>query len=46
MKPSHFSQEQIIKILEEDEAGNEPFADLARRHGITPWAFYQCLPLI
>jgi hypothetical protein len=31
MKPNYFTQEQIVKILEEAEAGTEPIADLARR---------------
>jgi hypothetical protein len=29
MKPKYFPQEQIVKILEEAEAGTEPNADLA-----------------
>ena len=39
MKRSRFSEEQIIWILKEHEAG-VPVADLARKHGISEATFY------
>lgn len=39
MKRSRFSEEQIIGILKEQEAGM-PTADVCRRHGISPATFY------
>lgn len=39
MKRSRFSEEQIIGILKEQEAG-VPTADVCRRHGISPATFY------
>jgi putative transposase len=39
MKRSTFSEEQIIGILKEQEAGM-PTADVCRRHGISPATFY------
>ena len=40
MKRSRFSDEQIIAILKEQEAGM-PTADVCRRHGISPATFYK-----
>ena len=40
MKRSRFSDEQIIAILQEQEAGM-PTADVCRRHGISPATFYK-----
>ncbi len=39
MKRSRFSEEQIIGILKEHEAG-ETVADLSRKHGMSPVSFY------
>jgi len=40
MKRSRFSEEQIIGILREHEAGT-PTADLCRRHGVSSGTFYK-----
>ena len=40
MKRSRFSEEQIIAILKEHEAGM-PSADVCRRHGIASATFYK-----
>ena len=40
MKRSRFSEEQIIGILREQEAGART-ADVCRRHGISAATFYQ-----
>lgn len=40
MKRSRFSEEQIIAILKEHEAGM-PTADVYRRHGISSTTFYK-----
>jgi len=39
MKRSRFTEEQIIGILKEQEAGM-PTAEVCRRHGISPATFY------
>lgn len=40
MKRSRFSEEQIIGILKEQEAGM-PTADVCRRHGVSSATFYK-----
>jgi putative transposase len=40
MRPSRFSEEHIIGILKEQEAGM-PTAEVCRRHGISPATFYK-----
>lgn len=40
MKRSRFSEEQIIAILKEQEAGMET-ADVCRRHGVSSATFYK-----
>lgn len=40
MRKSRFSDEQIIAILKEHDAG-EPTADLCRKHDISPASFYK-----
>ncbi|MGZ5869141.1 MAG: transposase [Croceibacterium sp.] len=40
MKRSRFSEEQIIAILKEQEAGL-PTADVCRRHGVSSATFYK-----
>jgi transposase-like protein len=41
MKASRFTEEQIIGILREQEAG-APTADVCRKHGISSATFYKC----
>ena len=40
MKPSRFSEEQIIGILREQEVGGKT-ADVCRKHGISGATFYK-----
>lgn len=40
MKQSRFSEEQLIGILKEHEAGAK-VVDLCRRHGMSPATFYK-----
>jgi putative transposase len=40
MKKSRFSEEQVIRILKEQEAG-APTAEVCRRHGIGESTFYK-----
>lgn len=40
MKKSKFTEEQIVKILQEAAAGQTSQAELCKRHGISPNTFY------
>jgi putative transposase len=40
MKSSRFSVEQILKILQEAEAGT-PTKDLSRQYGVSQWTIYR-----
>ena len=40
MKKSRFTDEQIIKVLREQEAGM-PTVEVCRRHGVSPATFYK-----
>jgi len=37
----NYTAEQIIRILAEADASDEPIKDFARRHGVTEWTFYR-----
>ena len=41
MKRSRFSEEQIISMLKEQEAGS-PTAAVCRKHGVSAASFYKC----
>lgn len=40
MKPSRFTEEQIIAMIKEQEAGS-PTADVCRKYGISSASFYK-----
>lgn len=40
MKGKRYSEEQIIKILREAEAGMSA-SDVCRKHGVSEWSFYR-----
>ena len=40
MKGKRYSEEQIIRILREAEAGMSA-ADVCRKHGVSEWSFYR-----
>lgn len=40
MKKSKFSEDQIVKILQEAATGQTSQAELCRKHGISPNTFY------
>lgn len=41
MKRKQFSEEQIVKILKEAEAGTGTIGDLCRKYGISEFTFYR-----
>ena len=40
MRKSRFSEEQILKVLQEQEGGATA-AEVCRRHGVSEWTFYR-----
>ena len=40
MKKSKFSEEQIVRLLQEAESGQKTQAELCREHGVSPNTFY------
>jgi len=42
MRQSRFSNEQIISMIKEQEAGM-PTSEVCRKHGISTASFYKCL---
>ncbi len=40
MKKSKFSEEQIVRILQEAASGKKSQAELCREHGVSPNTFY------
>ena len=46
MKRSRFTEEQIIGILKEAEAGEMPAIAVCRKHGIAEQTFYRKRPLM
>ena len=40
MRGTRYSEEQIIRILREAEAGM-PAAEVCRKHGVSEWSFYR-----
>ena len=40
MKTSKFSEEQVVKILEEGQSGQQPIEELCRKHGIHKQTYY------
>ncbi len=41
MKQKRFSEEQIVRILKEAEAGQVPIVELCRKHAISEFTFYR-----
>jgi putative transposase len=42
MKKSRWSEEQIIKILQEAEAGTDIIQNICRKHAVSEQSFYRC----
>lgn len=40
MKQSRFTEQQIVKILEEGQKGEQPVEELCRKHGIHKQTYY------